>query len=92
MKGCNKTFTNLNILPRYEDEDDIPHRHNFSALDRVSVPVSTEADLHKKEVMKKILQYPFLFDRTYKLLYEAHLRDEDLDETYEDLKRTFYYI
>ena len=69
----------------YEDEDDIPHRHNFSALDRISVPVPTEADLQKKEVMKKILQYPFLFDRMHELLYEAHLGGEDLGEAYEDL-------
>lgn len=72
-----------------EDDDfsDIPHRHNFSALNSFKVPAETEDDRKKKEIMSKIHKYPYLFDGMYDLLYQSTIQGDDLDEEYETLKQ-----
>lgn len=72
----------------FDDEEEyfFGHRHNFSALNSIQIPVKTAADFKKEEIMKEVHKYPFLFKGMYDLLYQAAIAGEDLDKEYENLK------
>ncbi|MHA8066955.1 hypothetical protein V7S76_09755 [Aquirufa sp. ROCK2-A2] len=73
-----------------EDEGYYSHTHNFSALDYRTTTEPTAEEIEEKrkisEAAEKIAKYEMLYDGMYKLMLAAALRNENLDETYEDLK------
>ncbi len=73
-----------------DDESDIPHRHNFSALDRIRfiepTPEEIQAKLKKEEALKKIAKYEIHNQGIHEIMLKAALNDEDLDQVYEKLK------
>jgi hypothetical protein len=79
-------MSNYNTSFDEDEEDFFGHRHNFSALNSIKMPVKTEEDFKKEEIMKAVHKYPFLFTGMYDLLYQAAIAGEDLDQEYEDLK------
>lgn len=79
-------MSNYNTSFDEDEEDFFGHRHNFSALNSIKMPVKTEEDLKIEEIMKVVHSYPFLFDGMYELLFKAAIAGEDLDKEYEDLK------
>ena len=73
-----------------EEEDFFPHKHNFSALDQIKTqePTADEIEAKKKEqeILKAISKYEMLFPDMKRLMYQAALDGEDLDEAYIKLK------
>ena len=74
----------------YDDEDLIPHRHNFSALNSIILqeptPEEIEAKKKEAEIYKAISKYDILYNGMEKLMYQAALRGENLDDAYNHLK------
>ena len=73
-----------------DDESDIPHRHNFNALDRIRfiepTPEEIQAKLIKEEALKKIAKYEIHNQGIHEIMLKAALNDENLDQVYEKLK------
>jgi hypothetical protein len=73
-----------------EEEDFFPHSHDFSALNQIKPqePTADEIEAKKKEqeLLKGISKYEMLFSGMERLMYQAALDGEDLDEAYEKLK------
>lgn len=73
-----------------EEEYDIPHRHNFRALDQIKIkePTAKEIRANQKleEAKKKVAKYDMLFDGMYELMLKSALKNENLDVEYENLK------
>lgn len=76
------------------DESDFPHMHNFSALDRIRfkepTPEEIQAKLKKDEALKKIAKYEIHNQSFHRLMLEAALNDENLDQVYEKLEAIFW--
>ena len=79
-----------------DDESDIPHRHNFSALDRIRfiepTPEEIQAKQKKDEALIKVAQYEMLYHGMHELMLKAALDGEDLDRTYETLKHWLAFM
>lgn len=74
------------------DEDDMPHQHNFSALNRIRISEPTENEIKKKEIMKQIHEYPHLFTGMEELMYKAYINGQTLEQAYEDQKHWLAFI
>ncbi len=74
----------------FEEEDDFPHTHNFSALNQIKVQEPTADEIEAKKKMQELLsvinKYEMLFPDMRQLMYQAALNGEDLDEAYNRLK------
>ena len=79
-------MSNYNPSFDEDEEDFFGHQHNFSALNSIKMPVKTEENIRKEEIMKVVHSYPFLFDGMYELLFKAAIAGEDLDKEYKKLK------
>lgn len=74
----------------FEGEDFFPHKHDFSALNEIKIqePTIDEFEAKKKaqEILKVISKYEMLFPDMQRLMYQAALNGENLDEAYKKLK------
>lgn len=72
------------------EEDYMPHFHNFSALDQIKIseptPEEIEAKKKAEEISKLISKYEMLYPDMYRLMFQAAINGEDLDEAYNHLK------
>jgi hypothetical protein len=73
-----------------EEEDFFTHKHNFSALDQIKTqeprPDEIEAKKKEQEILKALSKYEMLFPDMKRLMFQAALDGEDLDEAYRNLK------
>jgi hypothetical protein len=87
MKGINN---NPDGFLEFKEKDFFPHKHNFSALNEIKIQEPTvdeiEAKKKEQEILKAISKYEMLFPDMQRLMYQAVLDGENLDEAYEKLK------